>query len=743
MNLRELKFDSGLNKSKPEIVYISTYHPVKCGIATFTADLMVATRELFGKYLNLSVVAISSEKKLDCYSKEVVYTLNKEDKDKYEKCAEFLNRRKSTALVCIQHEFGLFGGAFGSHLLSFLKKIKKPVVVTFHSVIPKPDKKLQKLVRQIAIHSKKIVVMSNNSKKILTNDYQISEKKVVFIPHGIHLFPYQDNCDSKKKLGYLGKCLLLTFGFLSPNKGIEYVIEALPEVVRKYPKVLYLVVGQTHPVIKKNNGEEYRQMLLEKVKKLNLENNVKFVNSFQDIKDLILYLKAADIYISTSIDPNQAVSGTFSYALGSGRANISTEFKQSKEYLKKDMGVLVRPQNPNDYKEALLSLLKSKKKRVEMGRNCYFRTRNMVWQNVALQYGKLFNKQIKKTKINIGLPPISLKHLFKLTDNFGILQFAKLSVPDKDSGYTVDDNARALIVASLYYCKTKDEAALKYIKIYLEFLRYTLDGSGYFRNYVNFDRAFNEEENKKSSLEDPTARAYYALARVASMRKLPKDIREKAKLIFEKSFKSGVKFKHLRSVSFYLKALYFYSLIKKDRKIRDEIKQYANILVAKYKKHTTLDWFWFEDILTYSNGLLPQVLMLAYLSTKDKTFLKTAKEAADFLIKNTFHGSMCIPIGQNGWLQKGKEKQYFDQQPEEVTSLVEMLKTQYRVTKRKKYKKLMRKSFGWFLGENTLEQLVCDFGSGGCYDGVGEKEINLNQGAESTISYLIARLTVS
>ena len=743
MNSKGLKFNSGSIAVKPEIVYVSTYHPVKCGIATFTFDLMSATRELFGKYLDLSVVAISNEKKKNCYCEEVIYELPKKEEEEYEKCAEFINRRKRAVLVCVQHEFGLFGGDFGSHLPIFLKKIKKPVILTFHSVIPNPNKKLYRLVRQIAAHTKKMVVMSNNSKKILMEEYRIPGSKVAFIPHGIHLFPYRGNFRSKNKLGYKDKILLLTFGFLSPNKGIEYVIKALPEVVKKFPQLLYLVVGQTHPVIKKNDGEKYRQMLLEKVKELDLKNNVKFVNSFQDLKDLLLYLKAADVYVSTSIDPNQAVSGTFSYALGSGRAVISTEFMQSGEYLKKDMGVLVRPKNPADYQKALLNLLENRSKRVSMGRNCYFRTRNMVWQNVALQYGKLFNKNIKKSKINISLPPISLKHLFKLTDEFGILQFAKFSEPDKNSGYTVDDNARALIVAGLYYQRTKDKAALKYIKNYLDFLKFTQDESGYFKNYVDFDRSFNERENQKVSLEDPAARALYALARIASMRKLPKDIRSSSKLIFEKSYQAGIEFKHLRSTAFYLKALYFYSLIKKDNQVQEEVKKYGSVLLEEYKKHSTKDWFWFEDVLTYSNGLIPQALTLAYLATGNKTFLKTAKEAGDFLIKNTFHKNLCAPIGQNGWLQKGKEKQYFDQQPEEVTSLVEMLKTFYKVTGSKKYKKLMRKSFGWFLGENTLEQLVCDFGTGGCYDGVGEKEINLNQGAESTISYLIARLTVS
>jgi len=742
MNSKESKFNSGSKIKKPEIVYISTFHPVKCGIATFTFDLMTATRELFGKYIDLSVVAISSEKGKKCYSKGIIYTLPKETESGYKKCAEFLNQRKKTALVCIQHEFGLFGGDFGSHLVLFLKTIKKPIIITFHSIIPKPDKKLYKLVRRIAFHSKKIVVMSNNSKKVLMKDQHLIELKVVFIPHGIHLFPYQNNFESKKKLSYKNRTLLLTFGFLSPNKGIEHVIEALPEVMKKYPKTLYLVVGQTHPVIKKNEGEKYRRRLLRRVKELNLQKNVKFVNSFQNIKDLLLYLKAADVYISTSIDPSQAVSGTFSYAMGSGRAMVSTEFMQSGEYLKKDMGVLVKPKSPADYQKALLYLLNNKERRVKMGRNCYFRTRNMVWQNVALQYGKLFTKEMKKPEINVSLPPISPKHLFRLTNAFGILQFAKLSEPDRNSGYTVDDNARALIVASLYYQKTKDKIALKYVKIYLNFLQFSLSRSGYFRNYVNFDRSFNKKENQKSSLEDPTARALYALAKTISIKELPKDIRTRSRLIFEKSYQAGIKFRHLRSAAFYLKALCFYSFLKKDREILKEIENYGNVLLTKYRKHSTRDWRWFENILTYSNGLIPQSLILAWSATGKKIFLKTAEEAADFLIKNTFHHGICLPIGQNGWLRKGKEKQYFDQQPEEVTSLVEMLKELYQITGRKKYKKLMRKSFGWFLGENTLEQLVCDFGTGGCYDGVGEKEINLNQGAESTISYLTARLTV-
>lgn len=741
MNSKERKNKLVSRHSKQEVVYISTFPPTKCGIATFVSDLFSSTRELFGKHLDLKVVAVSGEIENKAkYSKDVIYQIPKHAKEKYRECADFLNRRKNLAVVCIQHEFGICGGEFGAYILIFLKRIKKPVFITFHSVIPKPDKKLLKVVRQIAKYTKKIVVMSKNSRKILINEYQLPKSQVVFIPHGIHLYPYEKNIGSKTELGLADMKILLTFGFLSPNKGIEYVIEALPEVVKKFPKVLYLVVGQTHPVIKKNDGEVYRQSLLKKVRDLGLNQNVKFINSFQTIDNLILYLKAADIYISTSVDPNQAVSGTFSYALGSGRALISTRFRQASEYLKKDMGVLVKPKDPIDYKKALLNLLKNKNKRLRMGRNCYFRTRNMVWQNVALCYTKIFSQFISKKKVNVGLPPISLKHIFKLTDDFGILQFAKFSRPDPKSGYTVDDNARAMIVASLYYQKTGDETALKFIKLYLNFLDYTIDNTGDFRNYVNYNRSFNKKENDNHSPQDPNSRALYALARISSIKKIHPDVREKAEQIFEKSMRNKIKFTHLRSVAFYLKALHFYNTSKETKM---EIKKYADIILSRLEKHNSKDWVWFEDILTYSNGLIPEALVLAYKSTGDKKYLKAGIETANFLVSKSFQRNLCVPIGQNGWLQKGKEKQYYDQQPEEVASLVEMLKTLYQVTKVKKYKAQMRKAFHWFLGGNTLNQLVCDFGTGGCYDGVGEKEINLNQGAESTISYLTARLTVS
>ncbi|MFH1183365.1 MAG: glycosyltransferase family 4 protein [Candidatus Moraniibacteriota bacterium] len=741
MNSQKPKSSLGPGYPKQEIVFLSTFPPTKCGIATFVSDLLSSARELFGNHLDLKVVAVSGEiKNKSGYDQEVIYQIPKNKKEKYRECADFLNRRKEIAVVCVQHEFGIYGGESGSHLLLFLKRIKKPVFITFHSVIPNPDKKLFQLVKQIAKYSQKIVVMSNNSKKVLASDYQLPKSKVVFIPHGIHLYPYEKNFPSKKELGLADRTLLLTFGFLSPNKGIEYVIEALPEVVKKCPKILYLIVGQTHPVIKKNEGEKYRQLLLRKIKKLELNKNVKFVNSFQSLGSLILYLKAADIYISTSVDPNQAVSGTFSYALGSGRALISTRFKQSEEYLKKDMGVLVKPGNSEEYTKALLSLLANRKKRLKMGKNCYFRTRNMVWQNVALCYTKIFSQYISKKEVNVSLPPVSLKHLYKLTDKFGILQFAKLSQPDPGSGYTVDDNARALIVASLYFQKTGDKSALKFVKIYLDFLDYTLNSSGVFRNYVNYDRSFNKRENEKNSPEDPNSRALYALARISSIKCLPKKIREKAEQIFEKSVQKNIKFTHLRPIAFYLKALYFY---KKNKGTKKEIECYANILITRFEKHRAKNWTWFEDMLTYSNGVVPEALTMSYLSTENKKYLKTGIVTADFLMRKTFHKKLCVPIGQNGWLQKGKEKQFFDQQPEEVTSLVEMLKTLYQVTKKEKYKVQMRKAFHWFLGGNTLSQLVCDFGTGGCYDGVGEKEINLNQGAESTISYLIARLTVS
>lgn len=729
-------------RSKPKIIFLSTFPPTQCGIATFTCDLFTMFKYLFSKSFDFKVVAVKRKDDFSRYGKDVLCKIVKEKREDYSRCAKFLNLQKNVVLINIQHEFGIFGGDYGEYLLDFLTILKKPAFVTFHSIIPKPKEKMLFITKKIASKVKKIVVMTERSKQILIRDYKIKSSKISVVPHGIHSFPFEKSQISKKKLKLTKRKVLLTFGLLSPNKGIEYVIESLPKVVKKFPETLYLVVGATHPVIKKNEGEKYREGLERKVKELSLTKNVKFINRYQDLDNLILFLKATDIYIATSIDVNQAVSGTFSYALGAGRPVVSTDFSQAREALSEKTGIMVPTKNSKEYERAILKLLKSEKKREKMGRIAYFKTRKMTWQNVSLSYFQIFARYLKKSQKIKTLPPINISHILKMTDNFGIIQFAKLSEPDKESGYTVDDNARAMLALSLYFKKGKDQKVLKYIKIYLSFLNFTLDKDGYFRNYVDKNRKFVKERNNTESPEDPTARALYALSRISSIKELPVEIRKKANSLFKKSLEKNIVFSHSRSIAFFVKALYFDFIQNKSDNIKKEIKKNADILFERFKKNNSPDWQWIEKFLAYSNGVLPESLFLAYRITGDEKYFQVALKSSRFLIKNSFSEKIFFPVGQKGWFFQGKEKSLFDQQPEEATSIVELTKLLCDITKKGLCHDYMYKAFRWFLGENALNQFVYDCATGGCYDGIGEKEINLNQGAESTISYLIARLTV-
>jgi glycosyltransferase involved in cell wall biosynthesis len=746
MNSKKTRASAKKYSRKPVVVFLSSLSHRRCGIAKFTRDLFDSANILFGETVDFKRIAVINETdEGDPSTKNFICLISKDRQEDYRKCAQSLNQKYQVKLVNIQHEFGLFGGDYGNYILSFLREIRKPIIFTFHTVQARPDQTLLSLVKKIGRKAKKIVVMTKDSRRILVEEYGLLREKISVMPHGIPSFHYEnDNKQIKKELGLANKVLIFTHGFLSRNKGIEYVIEALPEVVNKYPNVVYLLAGRTHPNVKLNEGESYRQSLLEKVKELGIENNVQFINRYISTPELVDYLKACDIYISTSLDPNQAVSGTFAYALGSGRPIISTAFSHSKEELKKGRGILVKPRDPKSYEKALLELLGDEKARSGMGMSCYFKTRNMTWENVALSYGRLFSEYVPNVGKSLILPPAVLAHLFRMTDDFGLLQFAKFIKPLKRSGYTVDDNARALVVTGLYYSKHQEKAILRYLRIYLNFLEYTINKTtGYFRNYVKFNRIFNQKRNQVESYEDPTARALYALARTTATSVLPPDIRNLAGKIFKQSMRKQPKFIYTRSVANCLKALYYYLPAGERKKIKAEIVYYADILCSRYNEHSSGSWTWFEDALIYSNGVIPQSLFYAYLATGKSEYLDIANKATDFLIKHSFKNGVCVPIGQKYWFRKGGKRSFHDQQPEEVASLVELLNTSFRVNRELKYKDLMISAYNWFLGNNMLGQVVCDFKTGGCYDGVGEREVNLNQGAESTLSYLTARLIVS
>ncbi len=738
------------------IVFLSTFPPRQCGIATFTTDLTTAIDQMFGPQVESKIIALNiNDISHFNYSDQVIAEINQTCQEDYFKVADKLNKIKEIKLISVEHEFGIYGGEYGEYLLPFLEKIKKPVVTTFHTVVPEPNKKMLTIVKTILKHSAGIVVMTNNAKRILESDYRARPEQIQVIPHGIHQASYRTSAHAKALLGFSGQLILSTFGFLSSGKGIEYIIEALPQVVEKFPNVRFLVAGVTHPTVLEKEGEQYRNFLIKKVYELGLAKYVLFYNTYFDIHKLLKFLSATDIYLSPSLNPNQTVSGTLSYALGSGLPTISTAFSQAKEDITEEIGLLVGFKNSQAFAEAIIKLLSNDQLRLQMGKNAYFRTRCMTWQNVSLTYLNFFSQLVPE--ISLGqkkFPPIKLTHLVNLTDDFGIIQFAKLTEPDVSSGYTIDDNARALIVATLHYKKFATTFSLRLVSTYLNFICLAVRSDGYFNNYINTNQTINKPRNIEEYSEDPSARTLYALARVATTKEIPRHLRKKAHTLLEQSLQKGIVFSSPRAMGFFIKALCCLLSKWKDPKTLAHLKYYCEQLMTLYEKSCSSDWEWFEHYLTYSNAILPEALIWGYKITNEKKYLTVAEKTFDFLIGHTFpseprrgggvggdKNKIYIPIGQSGWFVKGGTRQYFDQQPEDVTATVEALNTMFQITHKKNYKELAHQAFNWFLGDNILGQVVYDRTTGGCYDGIGEKFINLNQGAESTISYLLARFS--
>ncbi len=723
---------------EPCILYMATYPPRECGIATFTQDVSTAVDKRFFPTLKSKILAMNNNgTNIYNYSKKVVYQISDTEIIDYIKTSRKINANKNIKLVNIQHEFGIFGGEYGEYIVPFLETIKKPVVITFHSVLPSPNEKLRKVVQEIAKRVKAIIVMTKKAVEILKKDYNL-QTKIHIIPHGIPSTTFESQNREKRNLGLQNRTILSSFGMIGPGKGYEYAIEALPEVIVKFPNLLYIIVGETHPIVRKREGEKYRNFLEKKVKDLKLQKHVKFYNKYVALSEIIQYLKATDIYLSTSDNPNQITSGTLSYAMGCGRAIISTKFLHAKDIVTENRGRLIEFGNPESFRNAILELLLNPRLKKEMEKNAYYYTRHMTWQNVALAYGRVFKEILKGEGTEIKeLPPINIKHLTRLTDRFGIIQFANQTTPDIRSGYTLDDNARALLACAMHYEKFKEYKQLKMIKTYLKYIDFVRGKDGKLYNFVNKSKIIDSNWS-----EDAQGRALWALGYISSMKDIPEDFKKKADEIFLDSLAAASIMKSPRAIAFTITGLYYYNKNKNSSYIISNIKKLANFLIDLFKKTATNEWQWFEQYLTYSNSKLPEALFYAYDVTKNNIYSDIASKSLNFLISQTFDKDIFIPIGQKGWYFKDKERSYFDQQPIEAGDTVHTLITAYKITKNERYKQCAYNAFQWFLGKNILQQTVYNDRTGGCHDGLGENAINLNQGAEATTSYLIARFSL-
>ncbi|MDK2948916.1 MAG: hypothetical protein PWQ56_81 [Patescibacteria group bacterium] len=682
------------------LVFISTFIPRECGIATFTRDLFDSIN------IDKGIIAMSDEKYN--YGKEVIGEIRESKIDDYVKIAEELNNNDDVKIIHIQHEFGIFGGEYGSHILYFLDEIKKPVIITFHTVLSQAEDKRIEIIQKISQKVKAIIVMNHESKKILEEEYNISKNLISYIPHGIPNVPLSDGEKEKKELKLENNIVLSTYGLISEGKGIEYFIEALSEVVKHFPNIKYLILGETHPVVKRKEGEKYRNFLENEVVRLGLQKNVIFYNKYLYSKDIEYFLNATDVYLSPMLDPKQSASGTISFALGCGRPVISTSTSYAKNIIKDNKGILVGFRNPDEISKAILKLVNNFQETKQMGLNAYIESRFMTWDNVALSHIGIYKEYMG---IVLECPKLKLDHLKRLTDDYGIVQFANNTIPNMECGYSMDDNARALIVAV-------NEKEKKLAEIYLNFIRKNQREDGSFYNYVNKDRIV---ENKEIA-EDVQGRVLWALGKTS-----------KGKDIFNKALPYIKNIKSPRAKAFTILGL------KEEKEL---MKKFADDLVRLFTKGKNKKWNWFEDCLTYSSSRIPEALLFAYSNLNDEKYLDVAQKSIEFLISKTFSKNKYIPIGQDGWFLKNKRRALFDQQPEDPASMVELLVYAYEITKKEEYREKAIIAFEWFLGKNHLRQVVYDDSTGGCYDGLGKESLNINQGAESTVCYLLARQAI-
>ncbi len=736
-----------------KVAFIGTYIPRRCGIATFTADLCEAVVQEAPE-LDCLVVALNDTPEGYQYPERVRFEVAQNNKDYYRQMAEFLNMTR-VDLTCLQHEYGIFGGPAGSHILIALRRLRMPVVTTLHTVLAEPDENQHQVLEEICRISERVVVMSERAARFLKEIYQVPETKIDLIHHGIPDMPFVDPNYYKDLFGVEGRRVILTFGLLSPNKGIEYMIDALPAIVKRFPDVVYIVLGITHPNVKREQGEEYRLGLQRRARELNVAANVVFHNRYVSLDELCRFLGAADIYVTPYLNPHQIVSGTLAYSMGVGKAVVSTPYWYAEEMLADGRGKLVPFRDGQALAETIIQLFEQESERHAMRKRAYAFGRRMIWKEVARAYLDTFVRAAEERMrgpvvlysplqtadpLDIELPELNLSHLLTMTDDTGILQHCRRTVPNLSEGYTTDDNARALLVA-LRAQEIQEEKGLlnRLVRRYLAFIDFAFNRqNGRFRNILSYDRRWVEEYGS----EDSHARALWALGyAVASAAE--EGVVALSVNLFSAGLPAVELFTSPRAWAYTLLGLCAYSRrFPGDSNARRFRELLAERLYQLYKGNRTEDWRWFEPMLAYANARLSEALIVAGKELKSKDLLDAGIESLDWLIKvQTAEQRHFIPIANSGW-HRGTARARFDQQPIEAHCAVEACYQAYLVTHEPRWREEMRRAFEWFLGRNDLGLPLYDYATGGCHDGLHPDGVNGNEGAEATLSFIASLLTM-
>jgi len=729
----------------PEILVITTFPPRQCGIATYSQDLIKALNDHYVGSFSIKICALETNKEQHTYTDpDVKYILNTSEPQSYVELAKAINEDENLKIVLMQHEFGLVHETV-AHFNNFIDTVQKPLSVVFHTVLPNPDEVFKGNVQHILNRADSLIVMTHNAADILVRDYIVDRDKIAVIAHGTHLVKHGQKDALKDKYNYQGRTILSTFGLLSANKSIETTLDAMPAIVNKNPDILFLIIGKTHPTVALQEGEVYREFLTQKISDLGLQNNVQFINKYVALDELLEYLQLTDIYVFSSKDPNQAVSGTFSYALACGCPIVSTPIPHAVEVLAGDTGFTFDFGNSEQLAERINTLLFDPMLRERMILNGLHKIVHTAWENSAVSHAKVLQKTAAPGAIKLEYrnPAINLDHIKSMTTDFGFVQFSKLNVPDLASGYTIDDNARAMIAMCQYYKKSHDKSVLSYIKIYLNYIGFCQQPDGRFLNYVDVNKNFTAQNNNEN-LEDASGRAMWALGYLISLAPvLPAEMIEKADAIFQKSLSLTKNIYSTRAMAFVIKGLYYYNRQIKDADTLIYIKMFADRMVQMYRHEADENWKWFEGYLTYANSVLPEALLLCYAITGNEVYKDVAKESFDFLLSQTFTNEGIKIISNRGWLLKGGEREQYGEQPIDVAYTILALRKFHDIFKDAEYLNKMEMAFNWFLGNNHLQHVIYNPTTGGCFDGLEEHSVNLNQGAESTVSYLMARLTIT
>ena len=739
---------SGTASTTRKLAFVGNHLPRQCGIATFTTDLSQSVA-LAAPSMEPLVVAMNDAGQSHAYPEQVRFEIAEDELAAYRRAAQYLNA-SGVEVVSLQHEYGIFGGKCGNHVLTLLRELRMPVVTTLHTILTAPSPLQRALLEQVIALSERVVVMSEHGASTLRELHGVDAERIDIIPHGIPLAA--QGARGKSHLGFAGQDVLLTFGLLSPDKGIEYVLDAMPAILERHPKAVFVVLGATHPHVKERHGEAYRLELQSRVRRLHIEDSVVFHDRFVDDGELADFLAAADIYVTPYLNPQQSTSGTLARAVAAGRAVISTPYWHARELLAHDRGVLVPVRDAAAIAAAAIQLLGNDAERAAIGQRAAQHALGSSWPVVAHSYLKSFERALEGQRQRRSLPPawplsapadlpeLNLDHLRAMTDDTGLLQHATFDVPRYEEGYCLDDNARALLLMTLLEETSTARPRLSRAAAarYLAFVAYSFNHeTKRFRNFMAYSRRWVEDVGS----EDSHGRAVWALGAVLGRSAEPSRT-GLARELFQAALPQIASFSSPRAWAYSLLGINEYLRAFRGDSGAESLRQVlVDKLCGLHRVHASADWPWFEESLTYSNARLSQALIVSGeamgLPEVAKLGLRTLGWLSEAQISSAGH---FAPIGSNGFHRKGAIKAQFDQQPVEAGAMVSACLDALRVSGDPRWAQDARRAFDWFLGQNHLGSPLYDASTGGCRDGLHQERCNENQGAESTLSFLIALL---